>query len=438
MKEIFHICDTIISFAFFIYLFVLFYMSIKKCFVKGSKKQFKLFLMTLIMNPFVCFVSSIMFVRLAYELLPGIMIRNFRLIGSAVITVLYFMLVLLFAWVMAKWIDIRLKSPILFLFLMYNTIFINQLRGFEVKEFFNLPGSGYILNILGFLITYFIVWIFYEHCVKSLSVLSLNGTMIEWRVFIIPPSAFIIISLFLVLGFGEDENMVIVSAFFMLIECLFVWAFYVIIKNIKATNDMEKSRNEVKALSVEVMEALAHTIDAKDEYTRGHSVRVAKYSRMIAERLNLTSEECENVYYMALLHDIGKIGVPNEIINSTSKLTDDEYAVIKTHPNVGFDILNEIKSRPDLSTGARWHHERFDGKGYPDRKKGDDIPFFARIIAVADSYDAMTSNRSYRKYLPQAKVRSEIENNIGTQFDPNVAKCMLAIIDEDVDFKLHE
>ena len=186
-------------------------------------------------------------------------------------------------------------------------------------------------------------------------------------------------------------------------------------------------------LSVEVMEALAHTIDAKDEYTRGHSVRVAKYSRMLAGKLGLSSTECENVYYMALLHDIGKIGVPNEIINSPSKLTENEYAVIKTHPGVGYDILAEIKSRPDLSIGARWHHERFDGKGYPDGKKGEEIPFYARIIAVADSYDAMTSNRSYRRYLPQDKVRSEIEENAGTQFDPDVAKCMLEIIDQDKD-----
>ena len=219
---------------------------------------------------------------------------------------------------------------------------------------------------------------------------------------------------------------------------LFIWAFYIIINNIKATDDAIRAKDEVKTLSVEVMEALAHTIDAKDEYTREHSVRVARYSRMLAERLALSAEECENVYYMALLHDIGKIGVPNEIINSTSKLTDREYDIIKTHPGVGYDILAEIKSRPDLSTGARWHHERFDGKGYPDGKKGEEIPFFARIIAVADSYDAMTSNRSYRQYMPQDKVRSEIENNAGTQFDPAVAKCMLEIIDQDVDYTLHE
>ena len=230
---------------------------------------------------------------------------------------------------------------------------------------------------------------------------------------------------------------------FVLYPCIFVIAiliiaFYVIVKNIKYKNKAVEAQNETKTLSVEVMEALAHTIDAKDEYTRGHSIRVAKYSRMIAQKMGLEKEQCENIYYMGLLHDIGKIGVPNEIINKPSRLTDDEYTIIKTHPVTGFDILNEIKSRPDLATGARWHHERYDGKGYPDQKSGEQIPLEARIIAVADSYDAMTSNRSYRKYLPQDAVREEIEKNIGSQFDETCARCMLAIMEEDKEYVLHE
>ena len=112
--------------------------------------------------------------------------------------------------------------------------------------------------------------------------------------------------------------------------------------------------------------------------------------------------------------------------------------MIKTHPGIGFDILAEIKSRPDLAIGARWHHERYDGGGYPDGIAVTNIPIFARIIAVADSYDAMTSNRSYRSYMPQDKVRSEIEKNAGSQFDPDVARCMLSIIDEDTAYTLHE
>ena len=152
----------------------------------------------------------------------------------------------------------------------------------------------------------------------------------------------------------------------------------------------------------------------------------------------MSGKEQQDIYYMGLLHDIGKIGIPNVIINKTSKLTDEEYEKIKMHPVYGYEILSEIESMPELSTGARYHHERIDGKGYPDGLKGDEIPFMARIIAVADSYDTMTSNRSYRKYLPQDVVREEIEKNIGTQFDEAPARAMLKIIDADKNYMLHE
>ena len=165
---------------------------------------------------------------------------------------------------------------------------------------------------------------------------------------------------------------------------------------------------------------------------------MAIYSRMIAIKLGLSGEDQEKIYYMGLMHDIGKIAIPLEIINKPTKLTDEEYEVIKTHPVKGYEILSEIKSLPELITGARWHHERYDGKGYPDGISGEEIPFLARIIAVADSYDTMTSNRSYRKYLPQDVVRAEIEKNVGTQFDPKAAKAMLEIIDKDTKYMLHE
>ena len=204
------------------------------------------------------------------------------------------------------------------------------------------------------------------------------------------------------------------------------------------TVEMDSYISGIKTLTKEVMEALAHTIDAKDKYTNGHSFRVAVYSRMLARELGLSKKEQEDIYYMGLLHDIGKIGIPNAIINKTTGLTDEEYEIIKKHPIFGYEILSEIESLPELSIGARYHHERIDGKGYPDGLKGDEIPFMARIIAVADSYDTMTSNRSYRKYLPQDVVRGEIEKNIGTQFDEAPARAMLKIIDDDRTYMLHE
>lgn len=199
----------------------------------------------------------------------------------------------------------------------------------------------------------------------------------------------------------------------------------------------EKEKNAREMIDQSTL-ALVEAIDAKDKYTNGHSRRVAKYSRMIAERLGKTEEECDEIHLIALLHDVGKIGIPDAIINKTGKLTDEEFDIIKTHPAVGGEILSKIKIAPNLSIGAKWHHERYDGKGYPDRLKGEEIPEIARIVAVADSYDAMASKRSYRDALPQYKIRSEFQNGIGTQFDPKFAKVMIDIIDEDVEYKLRE
>ncbi|MBQ9384335.1 MAG: HD-GYP domain-containing protein [Ruminiclostridium sp.] len=206
---------------------------------------------------------------------------------------------------------------------------------------------------------------------------------------------------------------------------------------------MKKNRSKgsfsaMKKLTAEVMEALARTIDAKDKYTNGHSERVAIYSRMLAKNLGLPAAEQEKAYYMGLLHDIGKIGIPNEIINKTTGLTNEEFQLMQSHPILGYEILKNIKSMPELAQGARWHHEFYDGNGYPDGVSGKQIPLLVRIVAVADSYDAMTSNRSYRRYLPQETARREIEMNIGTQFDPVVAECMLDIIDGDSAYSLHE
>jgi len=188
----------------------------------------------------------------------------------------------------------------------------------------------------------------------------------------------------------------------------------------------------------QVVRSLASAIDAKDNYTNGHSSRVAKYSRMLAERAGYSEPEQDEIYMIGLLHDVGKIGVPDSVINKPSKLTAEEFEQIKKHPVVGSGILASIKDRPKLATGARWHHERYGGGGYPDGIVGEMLPEEARIIAVADAYDAMTSRRSYRDVMSQDKVRSEIENGMGTQFDPRFAKLMLELIGEDKDYSMRE
>lgn len=206
----------------------------------------------------------------------------------------------------------------------------------------------------------------------------------------------------------------------------------------KKTQEIIAQHEKLERISMQIVKALSGAVDAKDTYTNGHSLRVAEYSREIARRAGLSGEMQDDIYMMGLLHDVGKIGVPDAIINKPAHLTEDEYAVIKNHPVMGARILKNIKDFPKLITGARWHHERYDGKGYPDGIAGEEIPLEARIIAVADAYDAMSSRRSYRDVLPQETVRSEIEKGKGTQFDPEVTEVVLGMIDEDADYQMRE
>jgi putative two-component system response regulator len=202
--------------------------------------------------------------------------------------------------------------------------------------------------------------------------------------------------------------------------------------------EVERKTQENENLSVHIVKALAQAIDAKDAYTNGHSGRVAEYSREIAKRYGYSKKQQDDIYMMGLLHDVGKIGVPDAVINKPTKLTEEEYEIIKQHPVQGGRILENIKEMPKLAIGARWHHERYDGKGYPDGLAGTDILEEARIIAVADAYDTMTSRRSYRDILPQDYVRSEIEKGKGAQFDPVFADIMLQMIDEDLEYRMRE
>lgn len=204
------------------------------------------------------------------------------------------------------------------------------------------------------------------------------------------------------------------------------------------SQEVEKKTEENEKLFMHVVHSLADAIDAKDTYTNGHSGRVAKYSKEIARRYGYSEKAQGDIYMMGLLHDVGKIGVPDAVINKPAKLTDEEFAMIKNHPAMGSRILKNIKEMPALATGARWHHEKYGGGGYPDGLSGNDIPEEARIIAVADAYDAMSSRRSYRDVLPQQVVREEILQGKGTQFDPTFADIMIQMIDEDTEYEMRE
>lgn len=198
-------------------------------------------------------------------------------------------------------------------------------------------------------------------------------------------------------------------------------------------NSLKIKSAQLNRMSLSSIITIANTVDAKDTYTGGHSLRVAVCSRDIAANLGWNSEQVQNIYNVALLHDIGKIGVPDSILNKPERLTDEEFAVIKTHPVIGNDILSEISILEHVREGAHYHHERWDGRGYPDGLKGEEIPIYARIIAIADSYDAMRSNRVYRKQLSSEKIISEFERCKGTQFDPQLADVFLFMLRDGYD-----
>ena len=199
----------------------------------------------------------------------------------------------------------------------------------------------------------------------------------------------------------------------------------------KQKKEMDKHREQLEEISLQLMQTLSTTIEAKDEYTRGHSYRVAEYSALIARELNWDEDDIRNLKNAAYLHDIGKIGIPDNILNKPVKLTDEELGVIKEHTVIGAEILKNITLIDHVKEAARSHHERYDGRGYPDGLKGEEIPLYARIIAVADSFDAMKSRRIYRSPLDDQVVYNEIFQNRGTQFDPELADIFLKLLDEE-------
>ena len=202
-----------------------------------------------------------------------------------------------------------------------------------------------------------------------------------------------------------------------------------IIKKINA--ELSESNELLEKSYLDTIEILRKTVEAKDKYTKGHSDRVAEYSVLIGEKLHLSPEEMKTLRVGALFHDIGKIGIPDSILLKQSSLTNEEYSEIKNHPTIGAHILSNATIFSDIIPIVKHHHERYDGKGYPSQLKGDDIPFLARIVAVADTFDAMTSRRSYRNALGFSYTVHEIENCKGTQFDPEIANVFLDILKND-------
>lgn len=193
-------------------------------------------------------------------------------------------------------------------------------------------------------------------------------------------------------------------------------------------NSLAQKSRQLTKMALSTIVTIANTVDARDKYTGGHSLRVAVCAQNIAENLGWSERECQNIYSVALLHDIGKIAVPDSILNKPGKLEEKEFEEIKKHPSAGYEILRDITVLPNLREGALLHHERWEGGGYPTGIAGENIPMYARIIAVADAYDAMNSDRIYRKHLSREKIISEFTRGKGTQFDPEIADIFIFML----------
>jgi len=200
--------------------------------------------------------------------------------------------------------------------------------------------------------------------------------------------------------------------------------------NKKLEKKVEEKTSQIEQLSFEIIATIASMIEAKDSYTKGHSIRVAEYSALLATALGWKEDEVQNLKYIALLHDIGKVGIPDNVLNKPGKLTEMEFGIIKSHTTIGGDILKDIETIPFVDSGAKYHHEKYDGTGYPCGLSGNDIPEVARIIGIADAYDAMNSKRIYRDNMPPEMIRSELVNGRGRQFDPNYLDVFLKLFDE--------
>ena len=220
---------------------------------------------------------------------------------------------------------------------------------------------------------------------------------------------------------------------------MLILLFTNVIRTMKSVQDMEqqrrkeeleKRRKQTEKMALQMIRTLSTTLEAKDEYTNGHSYRVAQYSALIAKALGWDAEEVQNLKNAAYLHDVGKSGIPDNILNKPTRLSEDEYALVKAHTVIGADILKDITMIDHVADIARYHHERYDGKGYPEGISGEEIPLHARIVALADSYDTMNSRKIYRDALPPEQIFEEIQKNRGTQFDPEIADVFLRLLKE--------
>lgn len=391
-------------------------------------------------SPFAVYLYVNIFFAFAMAFIPASIAENLVMSADVFVISLSFIFVNLYAGIcckIASWDKIYYAS-------IYLSFFLLQM----VFNYTYVTAAGSV--VCNILVPLIVIWYYIRKLMPLyISIKKKPEVKVSRSLFLLPAMAelFFIYRSFVIIAISAKypevalndmyANAILTGFSYILTGFVFV-CMTTLLKNILDKQEIKLETEKNKELTTDMIKALVKTIDAKDPYTNGHSIRVAEYTRMLAEQVYTDQDEIHSIYNIALLHDIGKIGIPDSIISKPGKLTDEEYNIIKGHTLTGAKILSEIKSAPELIYGAKYHHERYDGKGYPCGLKGEEIPEISAIIAVADAYDAMTSNRSYRKLLPQETVKQEIEKGLGTQFNPKWGKIMLKLIEKDKDYKMHQ
>ncbi len=391
-------------------------------------------------SPFAVYLYVNIFFAFAMAFIPAPIDENLVMSADVFVISLSFIFVNLYAGIcckIASWDKIYYAS-------IYLSFFLLQM----VFNYTYVTAAGSV--VCNILVPLIVIWYYIRKLMPLyISIKKKPEVKVSRSLFLLPAMAelFFIYRSFVIIAISAKypevalndmyANAILTGFSYILTGFVFV-CMTTLLKNILDEQEIKLETEKNKELTTDMIKALVKTIDAKDPYTNGHSIRVAEYTRMLAEQVYTDQDEIHSIYNIALLHDIGKIGIPDSIISKPGKLTDEEYNIIKGHTLTGAKILSEIKSAPELIYGAKYHHERYDGKGYPCGLKGEEIPEISAIIAVADAYDAMTSNRSYRKLLPQETVKQEIEKGLGTQFNPKWGKIMLKLIEKDKDYKMHQ
>lgn len=355
----------------------------------------------------------------AFWLIVGLLNEKIFPGKSSLLFVLLFIVIVL-CIALGLWSEMKIRQKS-YLSLRFSVLFLDSLLAAEVtilciahNLYFPLSGVNVLFDIpLSSLYLFMLVFLPMVRFRDSVYVISLSVASI-----MIPCIA------------PGRENYNPLPEFLMIMCIITAYAAYRMlnIRYLSEEQRLEEHKEQYLKMTNESLETVAATIDAKNLYLKGHSKRVAEYSREVAGRMGMSEDDCQAVYFAGLLHDIGKIGIPNSILDKQQKLTDEEYDVIKRHCSLGSEILKSMSAVPELAQVARWHHERYDGSGYPDGLKGEEIPIFARIISVCDAYDAMSSVRSYRKPLLREEIIGQLVKYRGIQFDPKVVDAMLSTL----------